>query len=299
MDLDGGATGYVLPDDVDSNEAPEPWVALLPALDADDDGLERPRLVPGSARTDALRSQRQRRADHLGRRADRRRLGEALERRDHRCDSSRTSGRRRRRRSTGRRLASTSGSAPPMSGRASRRLSRPSSRPSRPARPPGRSVRRRRDLTGGQGLVSSRRGQSLGSDGEGRERELADPRRPCRSGSRLCSTRRGSGHPACRPAPSIPTSGAGTRHSSRSAARGTTSHAPSRSSRRSSARSGRTGWCPTSSSTRRSRRTPTSRSGVLAVVDPIATRPARRRDVRDHAADHPRACGPRDAPPRA
>ena len=70
--------------------------------------------------------------------------------------------------------------------------------------------------------------------------------------------RPGSGPPACRPAPSIPTSGAGIRRSSRSAARGTTSRGRSRSSRRSSAHSGRMGWCPTSSSTRRSRRTPTS-----------------------------------------
>jgi hypothetical protein len=34
VDLDGGASAYVLPDDVDPTEAPEPWVALLPALDA-------------------------------------------------------------------------------------------------------------------------------------------------------------------------------------------------------------------------------------------------------------------------
>jgi hypothetical protein len=33
VDLDGGATGYVLPDDVDEAKAVKPWVALLPALD--------------------------------------------------------------------------------------------------------------------------------------------------------------------------------------------------------------------------------------------------------------------------
>lgn len=31
--LEGGGTGYLLPDDLDEVEAPEPWAALLPALD--------------------------------------------------------------------------------------------------------------------------------------------------------------------------------------------------------------------------------------------------------------------------
>lgn len=34
VDLDGGGTGYVLPDDLDPIGRPAPWVALLPALDA-------------------------------------------------------------------------------------------------------------------------------------------------------------------------------------------------------------------------------------------------------------------------
>jgi len=34
VDLDGGVIGYVLPDDLDPVAPPEPWVALLPALDA-------------------------------------------------------------------------------------------------------------------------------------------------------------------------------------------------------------------------------------------------------------------------
>ena len=34
VDLDGGGIGYLLPDDLEPVEAPEPWVALLPALDA-------------------------------------------------------------------------------------------------------------------------------------------------------------------------------------------------------------------------------------------------------------------------
>ncbi len=34
VDLDGGEIGYVLPDDLGTTEQPEPWVALLPALDA-------------------------------------------------------------------------------------------------------------------------------------------------------------------------------------------------------------------------------------------------------------------------
>lgn len=34
VDLDGGGTGYVLADDLEPAERPEPWVALLPALDA-------------------------------------------------------------------------------------------------------------------------------------------------------------------------------------------------------------------------------------------------------------------------
>jgi len=34
VDLDDGATGYLLGDDLEPVEPPEPWVALLPALDA-------------------------------------------------------------------------------------------------------------------------------------------------------------------------------------------------------------------------------------------------------------------------
>ena len=34
VSLDGGATGWVLPDDLDETAASEPWVALLPVLDA-------------------------------------------------------------------------------------------------------------------------------------------------------------------------------------------------------------------------------------------------------------------------
>ena len=34
VDLDGGGIGYVLADDLEPSETPEPWVALLPALDA-------------------------------------------------------------------------------------------------------------------------------------------------------------------------------------------------------------------------------------------------------------------------
>jgi hypothetical protein len=34
VDLDGGATGYALADDLDPTPTPAPWVALLPALDA-------------------------------------------------------------------------------------------------------------------------------------------------------------------------------------------------------------------------------------------------------------------------
>jgi hypothetical protein len=32
--LDGGQVGYVLPDDLEATAEPEPWVALLPVLDA-------------------------------------------------------------------------------------------------------------------------------------------------------------------------------------------------------------------------------------------------------------------------
>jgi hypothetical protein len=34
VDLDGGRIGYLLSDDLEPSETPEPWVALLPALDA-------------------------------------------------------------------------------------------------------------------------------------------------------------------------------------------------------------------------------------------------------------------------
>ena len=115
-----------------------------------------------------------------------------------------------------------------------------------------------------------------------------------------CATRRGSEPRACRPEPSIPTSGVGIRRSPRSAARGTTSHARSRSSRRYSAHSGRTGWCLTSSSTRRWVRTPTFLAPPSGSRRPA--RPHAPRDVETSGITQPtdpRACGARDAPSRA
>ena len=77
----GGATGYVLADDLE----PTPRRAVRgAAADArpDDDGLEGARLVPRPARPDALRLERQRRPDGLVGRPHRRRLEPAPRRRD-------------------------------------------------------------------------------------------------------------------------------------------------------------------------------------------------------------------------
>ena len=74
----------------------------------DDDGLERARLVPRRARAVALRQQRERRADRLGGRAHRRRLGASARTARSSTACSRTSARRRRPRSNRPRRASPS-----------------------------------------------------------------------------------------------------------------------------------------------------------------------------------------------
>ena len=91
--LDGGAKGYALPDDLEPVQAPAPWVRLLPALDATTMGWTGARLVPRPASVTAVRHQRQRRPDDLGRRPDRRRLGAASQWRG-RADAPRGRGRR-------------------------------------------------------------------------------------------------------------------------------------------------------------------------------------------------------------
>ena len=71
----GDDTGYVLPDDLDPVDEPEPWVALLPGLDPTVMGWkERGWYLRGAARPAAVRSQRQRRAHRVVERPHRRRL---------------------------------------------------------------------------------------------------------------------------------------------------------------------------------------------------------------------------------
>ena len=98
-----GRSGFVLPDDLEATPAPEPWVALLPSLDPTTMGWQVARLVPGRPQARPVRHERQRRADHLGRRADRRRLGDPRRTARSSRSCSRTSGARRRPRSTPRR----------------------------------------------------------------------------------------------------------------------------------------------------------------------------------------------------
>ena len=79
VDLDG-TTGLVLPDDEDRCAAPEPWVALLPALDPTPMGWSERSWYLGDARPGAVRPVRQHRPDRVVRRPDRRRLGAARRR---------------------------------------------------------------------------------------------------------------------------------------------------------------------------------------------------------------------------
>ena len=73
VDLDG-QTGYVLPDDLEPTEPVEPWAALLPPLDPTTMGWIERDWYLGPYKAAAVRHQRQRRADRVVGRADRRRL---------------------------------------------------------------------------------------------------------------------------------------------------------------------------------------------------------------------------------
>ena len=61
VSLDGGASGWVLPDDLDTPPDPGPWAALLPVLDPTIMGWKERAFYLGRARRQALRPQRQRR----------------------------------------------------------------------------------------------------------------------------------------------------------------------------------------------------------------------------------------------
>ena len=69
VDLGDGATGWVLPDDLERTRVARPLGSAAARLGRDGHGLEGARLVPRPARTAAVRSQRQRGADDLGGRA--------------------------------------------------------------------------------------------------------------------------------------------------------------------------------------------------------------------------------------
>ncbi len=75
VSLDGGTTGWLLPDDVEPAAAVDPWVALLPVLDPTVMGWKERDLLPRRPRAAAVRHQRQRRHHRLGRRPDRGLLG--------------------------------------------------------------------------------------------------------------------------------------------------------------------------------------------------------------------------------
>ena len=113
--LDDG-TGWVLPDDLEP--APTPIivgrVAALARLDRD--GLEATRLVPRPPRRRALRPQRQRRTDDLGRRPRRRRLEPGRRRRDRHAPAGAGGPRGRPQRSRRSGAASRAGSATCASG---------------------------------------------------------------------------------------------------------------------------------------------------------------------------------------
>ena len=100
VSLDGGGSGWVLPDDTDPVGPVEPWVALLPALDPTTMGWSERDWYLGPHRAQVFDTAGNGGATDLGRRADRRRLVDEGRRR--RPGPAR--GRRRRRaRSAGRR----------------------------------------------------------------------------------------------------------------------------------------------------------------------------------------------------
>ena len=73
VDLGDGATGFVLADDLDPTERPEPWAALLPTLDPTTMGWKE-RDCTSARRVRSVRLERQRRPDRLVGRARRGRL---------------------------------------------------------------------------------------------------------------------------------------------------------------------------------------------------------------------------------
>ena len=80
VELDG-QTGFVLRSDVEPTPPPDPWVALLPALDPTTMGWQARDWYLGAVPAAPVRRERQRRPDRVGRRANRRRLGNAAGRR--------------------------------------------------------------------------------------------------------------------------------------------------------------------------------------------------------------------------
>ena len=90
VSLDGGGTGWVLPDDVDPEERVEPWAALLPVLDPTVMGWKERDFYLGAHAPAPVRQQRQRRHDGLVGRPHRRLLGAGRRRcgRGPRCSRS-------------------------------------------------------------------------------------------------------------------------------------------------------------------------------------------------------------------
>ena len=89
VDLDEGV-GFALPSDLQLNSRPRSVDRARAVARHDDDGLEGARLVPRCPCRSAVRHDRQRGADNLGRRPHRRRVGSAQGRRNRSISCSRT-----------------------------------------------------------------------------------------------------------------------------------------------------------------------------------------------------------------
>ncbi len=80
VELERGGRGWLLPDDLDPVEAPDPWAALLPPLDPTTMGWQERAFYLGELQTAAVRHGRQRRRDGVVGRPHRRRLAPARRR---------------------------------------------------------------------------------------------------------------------------------------------------------------------------------------------------------------------------
>ena len=78
VSLTDSAEGYVLPDDVEPVTPADPWVAFLPSLDVTTMGWKERAWVPRRTRRRPVRSEWERRANGVGKRTCRGRLGRSV-----------------------------------------------------------------------------------------------------------------------------------------------------------------------------------------------------------------------------